>query len=296
MIEYLQQSIKCLAGPVRGLVKLNQEKGCIFHVWGAILNTGGNKQNGLKEQKMGIGDRLDTIEKLIKAGVDEKGAAEILTLMGVCNFPLETLTGLRLYSEVLPKVAEYEFTDSQRYLHFLWDALDKSPICINVDFAIPFRRMIARALFKKCGKNFIAEENCRFNFGQAIELGDDVFFNRGVYIDSKGGVAIGDGVGLTENVQIFTHSHSESDHEIRSYAKVIIGNYALVFSGAIILPGVTIGDEAIVSAKSIVTHDVEPGTVVSGSPAQPVRKRYTDGRRYSELNHVWLANAAFQDE
>jgi acetyltransferase-like isoleucine patch superfamily enzyme len=245
---------------------------------------------------MGINDNLNKIEKIIQTGVDESGAVEILAIMGVRDFPVETLNELRLYSEVLPKVAEYAFTDSQRYLHFLWDTLDKSPICINVDFAIPLRRMIARALFKKCGKNFIAEENCRFNFGQGIELGDDVFFNRGVYIDSKGGVVVGNGVGLTENVQIFTHTHSESDHVIRSYAKVTIGNYALIFSGAIILPGITIGDEAIVSAKSVVAHDVEPGMVVSGSPAQPVRKRSTNDRRYSELNHVWLANCVFQDE
>lgn len=245
---------------------------------------------------MGIVDSLDKIEKVIKAGVDENGAAEIMRIMGVCNFPLETLPELRLYSEVLPKAAEYTFTDSQRYLHFLWDILDKSPICLNVDFAIPFRRMIAETLFKKCGKNFLAEENCRFNFGQGIELGDNVFFNRGVYIDSKGGVVIGDGVGLTENVQIFTHSHSESDHQIRSYAKVIIGDYSLIFSNSVILPGVTIGDEAIVSARSVVAHDVEPGMVVNGSPAKPVRKRRTDDRRYSELNHIWLAKSAFQDE
>jgi acetyltransferase-like isoleucine patch superfamily enzyme len=116
-----------------------------------------------------------------------------------------------------------------------------------------------------------------------------------VFIDSKGGLAVGDGVGFAENVQIFTHSHSESDHEVRSYAKVTIGNYALIFSGAVILPGVVIGDEAIISARSLVVHDVEPGMVVSGSPAQTVRKSHADGRRLSELNHVWLANSSFQD-
>jgi acetyltransferase-like isoleucine patch superfamily enzyme len=245
---------------------------------------------------MGITENLDKIENIIKTGVDEKGASEILMIMGVRNFPLENLTELRLYSEVLPKVTEYTFTHDQRYLHFLWDMLDKSPGCLNVDLAIPLRRMIAGALFKKCGKNFIAEENCRFNFGQSIEIGDNVFFNRGIYIDSKGGVAIGDGAGLAENVQVFTHSHSESDHEVRSYAKVTIGNYALIFSNAAILPGVTIGDEAIVSTRSVVAHDVEPGMVVSGSPAQPVRKRRTNARRHAELNHVWLANAAFQEK
>jgi len=98
---------------------------------------------------MGISDRLTRIDTIIKTGVDEKSTAEILNLMGVGNFPLETLVEIRLYSEVLPKAADYVFTNSQRYLHFLWDALDKSPICTNVNFAIPFRRMIARALFKK---------------------------------------------------------------------------------------------------------------------------------------------------
>ncbi|MEN6619979.1 MAG: acyltransferase [Smithella sp.] len=259
-----------------------------------LLRAGIFRRNG--GVTMGIKISLDKIEDIIQTGLDEKGTAEILMLMGVQNFPLQTLAELRLFNEVVPKITEYGLTDSQRYLHFLWDTLDKSPISINIDFAIPLRRIIARALFKKCGKNFIAEENCRFNFGQGIGIGDDVFFNRGVYIDSKGGVEIGNGVGITENVQIFTHSHSESDHEIRSYAKVTIGNYALVFSGSTILPGVTIGDGAIISAKSVVAHDVQPGMVVSGAPAQVVRKRHTDGRRYSELNHVWLANSAFQDE
>lgn len=80
-----------------------------------------------------------------------------------------------------------------------------------VDFSFLFRRMIAERLFKRCGKNFLADEGVRFNFGQNIEVADDVFMNRNVFLDSKGGIAIGDAVGIGENADIFTHAHSESD-------------------------------------------------------------------------------------
>jgi len=110
---------------------------------------------------MTIDDRLGAAEKIITAGIDEKGTADLLELMGVSNFPMETLSELSLYSEYLPKASEYGYTKSQRFLHFLWDALDKSPICLNASFSIPMRRIIAKALFRRCGKNFIAEENVR---------------------------------------------------------------------------------------------------------------------------------------
>ncbi len=245
---------------------------------------------------MNIEERLEKARKTITAGLDERGTAEIMGLMGISNFPVETLDELTLYGELLPRVADYGCTRSQRYLHFLWDALDKSPISINAGFSIPMRRIIARALFKKCGKNFIAEENVRFNFGQGIEVGDDVFFNRGVYLDSKGGFTIGNSSALAENVQVFTHSHSESDHTRRTYRNVTIGNHVVIYAASIILSGASIGDEAIVAAGSIVSGDVESAAMVGGRPARPLRNRRTEGRHGSALNHLWLKDGVFQDE
>ncbi len=245
---------------------------------------------------MNICDRLERAGKIIGAGIDEKGTAEILGFMGVSNFPVETLGELTLYSELLPKVVDYGYTNSQRLLHFLWDALDRSPICLNVSFSIPMRRIIAGALFKRCGRNFIAEEGVRFNFGQGIELGDDVFFNRGVYLDSKGGIEIGSCSGFAENVQVFTHTHSEPDHTRRTYGKVTVGNHVVVYAGSVILSGVTIGDEALVAARSLVARDVEPGMMVSGVPALPVRQRRSEGRHGRELNHLWLKDGVYQDK
>lgn len=245
---------------------------------------------------MNNAEKLEKAQKIIASGLDRKGVADILSLTGAAGYPAENLGELRLYSDFLPRVDDFGFTESQRFLHFLWDALDKSPVCLDAGFSIPFRRIIAKALFRKCGKNFIAEENVRFNFGQAIEVGDDVFLNRGVYLDSKGGITIGNSTGLAENVQVFTHSHSESDHTRRTYKKVVIGSHVVVYTASTILPGVSIADEAIVAAGSIVTEDVGASVMVGGRPAAPIRPRHAEGRHGGELNHLWLKDGLFQDE
>jgi len=231
---------------------------------------------------------IEEIGTIVNNGLDTHGALHILKLIEGPHYSKNFMEEMSLYSELLPMGREKPFTQEQRYLHFLWDTFDKLPICLNANFSIIFRRLIAERLFKKCGVGFISEENFRFNFGQYIEVGDFVFFNRGVFIDSKGGVTIGNNVGITEDVRIFTHSHSESSHIIREYKPVVIKDYAKIYTGAVILPGVTIGEQAIVASHSLVTKDVPANTLVAGMPAQVVRERKTDGKSGDELDHIWL--------
>jgi acetyltransferase-like isoleucine patch superfamily enzyme len=127
-------------------------------------------------------------------------------------------------------------------------------------------------------------------------VGDDVFINRNAFLDSKGGIEIGNSVGLGERVMIFTHSHSESVRSERTCAKVVTGDFVKVYGEAMILPGITLGEQSIVAAKSMVTKDVEPDTFVAGVPAKPVRDLRTEGRTGAELDHIWLADGAFQHE
>ena len=242
-----------------------------------------------------LSDRLIVIKELVDRGLDPEGTHTILGLMGINAPDTATLAGVKLYSEYLPKAAEKPYTDEQRYLQFLWDSLEHAPLAPATNFAFPFRRIIAQRLFLHCGKNFCAEA-IRFNLGQNISAGDDVFINAGTYIDAKGGVTLGNAVGIGEWVRIFTHTHSESDHAERTYAPVVIGDYAKVYSGAMILPGVTIGEQAIVAGGAVVTKDVPPNAVVAGIPAQVIRQRKTEGRCREQLNHTWLYDGAFQDE
>ena len=231
---------------------------------------------------------LGRIEGIIDAGLGVGEVNRVLEMLG--GNPVDTgiLESLMLYNESLPKAEEYPLSTQTRFLHFLWDAFDKLPLCLAVSFSIPFRRMLAERLFGACGKGLIAEENVRFNFAALIATGDSVFFNRNVFMDSKGGIEIGDFVGIAEDVRIFSHGHSEAAHLERTYSKVTLGPYSKIYSGATILPGVTVGEEAIVASGSMVTKDVPPGMVAAGVPAKVIRERSSQGRRGDDLGHIWL--------
>ena len=242
-----------------------------------------------------IKQKLEKISTLMSSDIDTNIAYEIMNIIGI-TCEKELLKGLRIYSDVLPISTEDPYTIEQRLLHFIWDAFEKTTLSIAVDFYVPFRRMIAERLFRRCGKNFICDVNVSFNFGNRISVGDNVFFNRNVYIDSKGIVEIGNSVALTEDVMIFTHSHSEAVHSERTYAPVIIKDYAKIYSRSVILPGVTIGEQALVAANSVVTKDVPPNVLVAGIPAKIIRDRKTGGLGGEELQHIWLHKGEFQQD
>lgn len=245
---------------------------------------------------LSIGERLERIERLFDAGLDPGSTATALALMGHPAPERLPLDEMRLYSELLPREAEMPFGPHRRALYFLWHTLDRLPIGLAVDFAIPFRRLVARRLFAACGRNFICEEGVSFNLPQNISVGDDVFFNRGCYLDAKGGIQIGDAVVLTEWVRIFTHGHSEAVHTRRSYAPVVIEDHAKVYTHATILPGVRVGRQACIATGAVVSHDVPPDHLVAGIPARVVRGRKSEGRQGAALCHTWLRDGAFQDE
>ncbi|SFD08832.1 acyltransferase [Clostridium uliginosum] len=240
-----------------------------------------------------IDNLLCKIEDIVSKGITKNGVIDILNVLQ-CSFPFEILEEIELYGDYLPKNQEIGFSQEKRYLHFLWDVLDKSPMCLISNFSIPFRRILAKKMFKSCGENFIAEENVRFNIPDNIEVGDNVFLNRGVFIDSKGGVILGNSVVITEGVTIFTHSHLEHDHFLREYSPVIVEDYAKIYSNSTILPGVTIGKQSIVAACSLVDKSVEANSLVAGVPAKEMRNRKTFDNSEDELNHIWLHNSKFQ--
>jgi acetyltransferase-like isoleucine patch superfamily enzyme len=69
---------------------------------------------------------------------------------------------------------------------------------------------------------------------------------------------------------------------------VIIHDYAKIYTGAIVMPGVEIGEQAIVAAHAVVGKDVPPNTLVAGAPARVVRERKTSGKSGEDLDHIWL--------
>lgn len=229
---------------------------------------------------------LTKVENIVYSGIDKQEVIKILEIIK-CHFPYEILDEIKLYGDYLPKNREVGFSDEKRYLHFLWDALDKSPMCLIANFSIYYRQILGKKLFRSCGENFIAEENVRFNVPGNIIIGNNVFINRGTYIDSKGGVIIGDSVGIGENVTIFTHSHAEHDHSVRTYERVIIEEYSKIYANATILGGVKIKKQGIVGACSLVNKDVSKNTLVVGIPAKKLRDRKNLDKSGKELSLIF---------
>lgn len=131
----------------------------------------------------------------------------------------------------------------------------------------------------KVGKRVVYYSGVWINTGQNLILGDDVDVAKGVMITTKGGVEIGDRVLLGYGTKIFS-----SNHEIppigepypvsgKVYKKVTIEKDSWIGAGAIILPGVRIGEGALVAAGSIVTKDVDANCIVAGNPAKKIGMR-----------------------
>lgn len=239
--------------------------------------------------------KLNDLKILIENGLDNKSMLNALDIIGIHDFNEEMLETFKLWGDYLPVGYELNpYTNEQRNLHILWESLDRVALGINVDFAIPLRQIIAKKLFKKCGDGFIANEGCRFNYGHLIEVGNNVSWNHCCYIDSKGGVKFEDFSIITEYTKIFTHGHSEQNHEDRTYKSVVIGKYAKVYTNSTLLPGVTIGEGAVVATGAIVTKSVEPYTLVGGIPAKEIRKRKADQIGDDEFNQYMFVNGKFQ--
>lgn len=241
-----------------------------------------------------IQNRLNDFQKLVDEGMDAKNTVIALKLIGIDGYDEDTIKSFKLWGDYMPMSDENPYTEAQRNLHILWESVDRVPLGVNCAFAVPFRQIIAKKLFKKCGEGFVANEGCRFNYANQIEIGDNVSWNAGCYIDSKGGVKFGDFAMLTEYVKIFSHSHSEYDHMQREYNGVEIGPYAKVYTNASILPGVKLGTGAVVATGAIVTKSVDDFTLVSGIPARVQRMRKFDGKYLKEMNQYMMKNRLFQ--
>lgn len=110
------------------------------------------------------------------------------------------------------------------------------------------------------------------DYGYNISLGAGVFLNFNCVILDVVRVAIGDGTQIGPGVQILTADHPRDPAQRRAGLEfgrpVNIGANVWIGAAAIILPGVTIGDDAVVGAGAVVTRDVRAGATVVGNPAK----------------------------
>ena len=111
------------------------------------------------------------------------------------------------------------------------------------------------------------------DFGKNITIGRNVFINACCHFQDHGGVTLGDGCLIGHNVVFATLNHGTApeDRGAMYPAPIRLGKNVWVGSNSTILRGVTVGDNAIIAAGSVVTKDVAANTVVGGVPAKSIR-------------------------
>ena len=113
------------------------------------------------------------------------------------------------------------------------------------------------------------------DYGFNVDLGEGAFLNFGCTVLDVVSVRIGAGTQVGPGVQILTADHPrdpvQRDRMLEFGRPVIIGRNVWIGGGALILPGITVGDNAIVGAGSVVTRDVPDGATVAGNPARLLR-------------------------
>lgn len=173
----------------------------------------------------------------------------------------------------------YREIDAERYarvkpLLWLWQQFDRSPLGGgNVDVAVRFRRILARHVFKRCGKNFKCFQFVEFSFGYNMEVGDNCVVHRHVLLDDRGGIVMGNEVSIADYANVYSHRHALDDQEDVSDEPVVLEDGVRITYHATILAGVRVGANAMVGAGAMLTKDAKPWWLYLGVPAKPVRRK-----------------------
>lgn len=163
-----------------------------------------------------------------------------------------------------------------QFMHTVSQEALKITAEINSGYHEPaeLRTLFSKLIGKPVDESFAFFPPFYTDCGKNINIGKNVFLNMGCKFQDQGGIFIGDGTLIGHNVVLATLNHAMDPEERSSMipAPIHIGKRVWIGANATVLPGVTIGDGAIVAAGAVVTKDVPENTVVGGVPARVLRK------------------------
>jgi maltose O-acetyltransferase len=140
------------------------------------------------------------------------------------------------------------------------------------------RSMYLRAWLGGLGRGTSVQMGCRFLNGRKVFLGERNVVNFGCLFDGRRyRITTGSDVSIGPEAAILTLAHDPQSPDFADEGgDVVIGDRAWIAYRAIVLPGIRIGEGAVVAAGAVVTRDVEPFQIVAGVPARPVAERRRD--------------------
>jgi acetyltransferase-like isoleucine patch superfamily enzyme len=136
------------------------------------------------------------------------------------------------------------------------------------------RTLFSELIGTKVDESFLLIPPFYATGGPDTRIGRNVFINQNCTFYDLGGIDIADDVMIGPNVSIITSGHPVEPSRRRAFTiakPIVIERNVWIAAGATIIGGVTVGENSVVAAGSVVTRDVPPNTLVGGNPARLIR-------------------------
>lgn len=148
-------------------------------------------------------------------------------------------------------------------------------LCSKINTMSPYD-IETRKLIEELLENSLPESSSilapmEIDYGHQLKIQNNVFINHSLCVSAAAGIEIDEGVQIAPQVTILTVNHDLKNKIIVKCSPVHIKKNAWIGARTIVLPGVTIGENSIVGAGSIVTKDVPDNCVVVGNPARVIK-------------------------
>ena len=168
------------------------------------------------------------------------------------------------------KDSDPALVDERRRCQSLLDRFNKTAATADAE-----RQNILRELLGEIGEGSWIMPRFQCDYGHLIRLGSNTFLNYEAILMDCAPITIGDDVSIGPRAQLLTALHPLDDHELRRQrwerAEPITIGDNVWFGGVIVCAGVTIGDNTVVGAGSVVTRDLPAGVLAVGNPARVIR-------------------------
>ncbi|HVO82556.1 MAG TPA: acyltransferase [Terriglobales bacterium] len=170
----------------------------------------------------------------------------------------------------------YGDVDAAKYaerkpLIWFWMMYDRSPVGLNHWLGYHLRAMLARHIFKFCGKNVKIFHGVEVSFGYNLTVEDNCTIHKYVLLDDRGEIIIHEGTSISDYANVYSHAHDLNDGMIVNNQKTEIGPKARITYHATVLSGVKVGEHGLVGSIGVASKNVEPYHIVAGVPAKPVK-------------------------
>lgn len=166
---------------------------------------------------------------------------------------------------------EAEKYAERKPLIWFWMMYDRSPLGLNHWLGFRLRAMLARHVFKHCGKNVKIFHGVEISFGYNLTVEDNCTIHKYVLLDDRGELIIHEGSSISDYANVYSHAHDLNDGMIITNHRTELGPRARITYHATVLSGVRVGEHGLIGAMGVASKHVPPFHVVGGIPAKTIK-------------------------